>query len=231
MKKKKKSEYFGKDVEDAIIRHNQSDNPTEKERLFTYIIYPALNELVQNLLFAASRRGNPYRTEISYDDLQHEAVCFLYEKLGSFDPERGAKAFSFFNRVAMNYLLANSQKVYKEMLRRCDVDLIDMERNLDQEMILESSNSELRDFVKVWAKNCNDRLEILFPKENEQKVANAVFDLFEDLELIDIYDKKVLYHLIRERVDVKTHHITTVMAEVKRLFNHNYKYHLNQYEE
>lgn len=229
-KKKKRNEYFGKNVEDAIIQYNTSHDPKEKNKIFNTLIYPAFDELVQNILYNAIKKGNPYRSDVSYEDLKHETVVFLFEKIGFFEPGRGSLAFSFFNRVAMNYLLAKSQKVYNNMKNYVDMEIIDTQRDLDQEINIDLQRRELRDFIKVWSKNCNARLEILFEKQAEQKVANAIFNLFENLELIDIYDKKALYILIREQVDVKTHHITSVMAEVKKLFENNYKYHLSQRE-
>jgi hypothetical protein len=152
---------------------------------------------------------------------------FLYEKIKGFNPTKG-KAFSYFNHIGKIWLIGNSQNAYAQMQMRGTLEEVDNNRNLNSELNIEDSQSSLKTFVKYWAKSCNSRLDILFKKKKDRKIANAVFNLFENLDCIDIYNKKALYILVREQVDVPTHHITIVMSEIKDLYQNMYKTYLKK---
>lgn len=220
--------YFGDDVENAIIEYNKDETTkSRKDLLFAKIIYPAFNELVQNIIFDAIKKEKPFYTEISWEDLRHECVVFLYEKIKGFDPSRG-KAFSYFNHIGKIWLIGNSQVVYSKTQSRGELEEVDSSRDINSETHHEESQQTLREFVKLWAKSCNSRLDILFKKKRDRKIANSVFNLFENLHCIDIYNKKALYILVREQVDVPTHHITSVMAEIKDLYQNMYRSYLKK---
>lgn len=225
--KKKKLPYFGKSVEEAIIQYNNSEDKLERHKLFEGTIHKALDELVQNNIFNALRKNAPYYTDTSYDDLKTECVVYLYDRIRGYDPNLG-RAFSYFNRISLNFLIANSQRVYKNLCDSADLNCIDSERDLILESNLSDSQAELRHFLKSWSRDCVNRIEILFPNKMEQKVANAIFNLFENVEYLDIYNKKALYILIREQVNCKTHTITKVVSEISEFFAHQYKRYLQQ---
>jgi hypothetical protein len=222
--------YFGEDVEDAIIRYNNPEtSKVEKDRLFSKIIYPSFKELVQNVIYDAIKREKPYHTELPYEDLNHDCVVYLYEKIGGFNPSMG-RAFSYFNHIGKIWLIGHSQNAYAKLQARVELDEVDNSRDLNSESNIEDSQEDLRNFVKIWAKACNSRLDVLFKKKKERRIANAVFNLFENLHCIDIYNKKALYILVREQVNVDTHHITTVMAEIKELYQNMRRAYLNNKE-
>jgi hypothetical protein len=54
-----------------------------------------------------------YYTEVSnIEDLQFEVISFLLSKIHLFNPERGAKAYSYFGTIAKRYLiLIKSEKL------------------------------------------------------------------------------------------------------------------------
>lgn len=219
--KKARKLYFGPDVDLAITKYIESNDQKERHKLFSEIIYDALSELVQNNIYNAVKKGKAYYSDIPYEDLKAECVVFLYDKLKGFNPAKG-KAFSYFNRISLHYLLAHSQNSYAALIERADIKKIDEERNLDSEMYLTEQQEELRSFIKIWANNCNNNLEKLFKNKKEQKIANAVYNLFENIQYLDIYNKKALYIMIREQVDVKTHLITSVVNDIADHFKHNY---------
>ena len=110
-KRRKKSKmYFGTPVQNAIIRYNTSENPVIKNRIYREHIEFAFNKLAENLIHTFKF----YYTEVDdLEDLKHEVICFLLEKLDYFKPDKGSKAFSYFSIVGKNYLI--SQK-YKQMV-------------------------------------------------------------------------------------------------------------------
>lgn len=226
---KKSKIYFGPEVEQAVIEYNNLVEERARNRIFKQIIYPAFNELVQNIIFDAIKKERPYHTDLTYEDLKHECIVFLYEKIGGFDPSRG-KAFSYFNHIGIRWMIGQSQTVYSSIKSRGELEEVDEKRDVHMESDIHDSQIELRDFIRLWAKSCNSRLDILFKKKRDRKIANAIFNLFENLEYIDIYKKKALYILVREQVDVSTHHITTVLNDIKTLYGNMYSSYLNRRE-
>jgi hypothetical protein len=85
MKKKKKADrnYFTLDVDNAIIRYNSSISRKDRELIYSKEIYPSLDKLAENLI-------NTYKCpyiDLSFEDLKHDLVSFLTEKLPNFSQE------------------------------------------------------------------------------------------------------------------------------------------------
>ncbi len=230
--------YFGKHVEDAISEYNILESSIKKERLFNSIIYPALNKLAENVIH--NRKFYNYGID-AYLDMKHDCVCHLHERLNKFQPEKGHKAFSYFNRVAINWVWANMRKVGEDTYGKCDLIEIDNYRNLDNESFNSEYNDELKDFCYKFSRWGNEHLDYFyFNKEitdksgnvvgnkvinfsdRDKRIANAVFTLFANSGSIDIYNKKALYIMIREQVDVKTQFITDVVNVLKPLVKDMY---------
>ena len=81
--KKVRKVYFGKEVQDAIIRYNilESENTgyIEKTRLFNTTIYPAFLKLTENII----NTWKFHRYETNFSDLQRDAVAFLFTKMNA----------------------------------------------------------------------------------------------------------------------------------------------------
>ena len=63
-----------------------------------------------------------------------------------------------------------------------------------------------------------DRLDELFIKPNEKKVADAVLTIFRSRNDLGIFKKKALYIYIREMTDCETPHLTKVISKLKAEF-------------
>ena len=106
-RKKKNNQYFTLDVDDAIEQYNNCDNIRERDRIYVKRIYPAFDKLSENLI-------NTYKCpyiDSSFEDLKHELVSFLTEKLDKFSKESG-KAYSYYTRTGINYLIVRNTKNY-----------------------------------------------------------------------------------------------------------------------
>lgn len=209
--------YFGSEVETAIAEYCTAENSRIKNRIFEKTIYPALNKLVENVF---------HDKKFYYQDAKHECVIHLIERLEKFDPTLGHKAFSYFNRVTINWIWAQMKAIGEEAQTTTDLTEVDSARNLDNELYYSEYQQELRDFCKKWSQWGNDNLDYLYFTiddrvrdftKKDKAVANAIFDLFSNSESIDIINKKALYIMIRERVDVSTQTITDVVKVLKVL--------------
>ena len=81
---------------------------------------------------------------------------------------------------------------------------------------------DLSDFIDEFVEHCTENIYLLFPKEKDAQVADAILELFRKREVMDIFNKKALYLLIREMVDVKTPHITRVANQLGEIFKENF---------
>lgn len=215
----KKEPYFGKDVEQAIVEFCKTNN----QRLYEVKIHPALSKLAENRIH---RSGMVNFGSSDYTEMKHDCVCFLYNKLHKFDPDRGSKAFSYFDRISINWANAKLRDIAEETYGKCDVLSIDLNRDLDSEVYSESEQDDLKDFCYKWSQWGNNHIQYFYFIKNdkivpfdkkERQVLNAVFNLFENSHSIDIYRKKALYILIREQVNVKTQTITNVINVLRPL--------------
>lgn len=226
--------YFGKEVEQAIVEYNQTDNRYHQERLFNSTIYPALSKLIENVFH--NRKFYQYGLD-AYPAVKHECICHLHARIGKFNPEKG-KAFSYFNRVTIHWVFAFVNRLNKERAmfpefvnededgeERPSLSVVDYSRDLYREQAEDDYKESLSDFVQTWADWGNEHLDYLyFVKDTrivpftytDKRIANAIFDLFKQVHSIDTFNKKQLYLLIREQVDgVKTQQITDVANAIK----------------
>ena len=113
-RKPSKKQYFTSDVDLAIQEYLASSNQEERNHIFKHRIYYAFYKLAENLIHTFKF----YYTEVDdLEDLKHEVICFLLEKLDYFKPEKGTKAFSYFSIVGKNYLiLYNTLYVFLNIL-------------------------------------------------------------------------------------------------------------------
>ena len=63
---------------------------------------------------------------------------------------------------------------------------------------------------------------IMFKKDKDRKVADAINTLFKRRENLEIFNKKALYIYIREITDVDTPVITKVTKKLKKLYKELY---------
>ena len=65
-------------------------------------------------------------------------------------------------------------------------------------------------FMDLYVEYCTENLEVLFPKDQDAKIADAILEIFRKREHLDIFNKKALYIYIREMIDAKTPKITKI---------------------
>ena len=71
------------------------------------------------------------------------------------------------------------------------------------------------DFLNVYVYY---KIEKLFPKEQDRKVAESIIYLCKHKDSIDNFNKKALYIMIREMTDVKTSKITQVSNVFRKIY-------------
>jgi hypothetical protein len=80
----------------------------------------------------------------------------------------------------------------------------------------------LPSFLKQFIKYIDNNLFLLFPKQRDAQIADAVVELFRKSENIDIFNKKALYIYIKEITDTTTPQITKIIKRLKTIYIKKY---------
>ena len=221
-RKPKTKQYCTKETEDAILLYNKLDDEYERNKLYEAKIKYPFDKLVENIIHTFKF----YHFDVPYEDVKHEVVAFLNEKISKYtDPNKG-KAFSYFSIIAKNYLIINNNSNYNKFKNTDQPEAIDDNRNVINEVMREEELDEKREFMDLYVKYMDDNLPVLFKKHTDMSVADSVLELFRTRENIEEFNKKALYILIRDRAGVKTQYITRVVNVMKDAYAsmyYNYK--------
>lgn len=221
-RKKSKRLYFTEDTEAAIIEYLASENQAERNRIYNSRIHYSFYKLAENLIHTFKF----YYTEVEdLEDLKHEVVTFLLEKLHYFKAGKG-KAFSYFSIVGKNYLILYNNKNYAKKKGRADLIEVDTDNGILTNFENEERLGEKIEFLDLFIEKVDNKLPFIFNKEEDIIVADAVLTLFKKRESLEIFNKKALYIYIREITGCDTPSITKVTKILKKYYIKAY----NQWE-
>ena len=249
-KKRQKRNYFTQETENAIVAYNISDSSLFKSNIYSKEIHYPFYKLTENIIHTFKF----YYTDgvENLEDLQHEIMVFLLDKIHLFDPGKGAKAYSYFGTIVKRWLIVYNQKNYKKRIESVDVSDITKHQNLDlgdnsfivfntkleqsSEKFIESDKNfgdelytqgykegdRLSIFVDLYVKHMTKYIFDYFPKEYDAQIADCILELFRKRDAIDVFNKKALYIYIREMIDVKTPKITKIANKLYKVFKEKY---------
>jgi len=225
----KSKNYFTKDTENAIVRYNNEPNSEIRSDIYRDEIHYAFFKLTENIIHTFKF----YYTEVDQiEHLQHEVITFLLSKLHLFNPENGAKAYSYFGTITKNWLIVYNTKNYKKRVQTAPVDELYKDDNYSCSIEEGQEKDRLSIFIDSYVEYVEDRFDVFFPKGNDSQVADAILELFRKRENIEIFNKKALYIYIREimathGLEVKTPKITKIANRLYDLFKENYIFYLD----
>ena len=220
--RKSKRQYFTEDTELAIIEYLASEDQVLRNKIYNERIHHSFYKLAENLIHTFKF----YYTEVEdLEDLKHEVICFLLEKLHYFKVGKG-KAFSYFSIVGKNYLILYNNKNYAKKKKKADL----LEVDTDNEILNGFDRKEVHDvkveFLDMYITHVDANLTKYFKKEAEIKVADAVLTVLRNREHLEIFNKKAIYIYIREITGLETPIITKVVKKLKNIFNTTYSRYL-----
>jgi hypothetical protein len=212
--------YFTQETEDAIVRYNASSDPVFRDKVFKKEIYHPLYKLAENIIHTFKFY---YLDVDSIEDLKLDVVSMLVEeKLHRFDATNGAKAFSYFQTIVKRWLINYNNRNYKKLKQVGSFE--EMEDSYEVEGLPDSERRiALSSIVNLFIESSYDSIEELFPKEQDQRVADAILTLFRTRHDLEIFRKKALYIYIREMTDCETPTLTRVISKLKEEFYKIYK--------
>lgn len=221
---KKSIDYFTLDTQQAIIEYRLETSTAKRNKIFNERIYYAFYKLAENIIHTFKF----YYTEVdNINELKHEVIAFLLEKLHLYDDTKG-KAYSYFGTIAKRYLIVYNNNNYKRLKGKAAVEEVDEDKSLLNDLVLNhEDNLEEVTFIDLYINYVDENLLEIFPKDQDARVGDAILELFKRRETIDIFNKKALFIYIKEITDAPTPIITKVIKVLKGI----YKEMLNKYLE
>lgn len=210
--------YFTMDTQASIVTYQAEGDSAKQEKIYVKEILPAYNSLVENLI-------NVYGFKVMYEskkDLKAECLEFLYTTVTKYDVTKGSKAFSYFNVIAKNWLTIKSKQNVKRLKTYISSDNKETFSNADL-AAFEAFNVvpsyedlvEKAEFTKMLK-----RLVVELAKrvrtENEIACVNAISQIVENLENIDILNKRAVLLYIREITGLTSKQLSVVLASLKK---------------
>tara|TARA_B100000073_G_scaffold320736_1_gene300677 strand:- start:254 stop:982 length:729 start_codon:yes stop_codon:yes gene_type:complete len=210
--------YFTQKTEDAIIRYNNEKRATMRNRIYNDHIAAAFDKLVENIIHTFKF----YYFDVSSEEVKHEVVSFLVMNMHKYTEGKG-KAFSYFSIVAKNYLILHNNNNYKKMKTHDKIDVLDWDRSIQTEIQQKDTNNAYNEFVKQMLEYWDNNMNVIFRRQKDIRVADAVLHIFRIKGNIENFNKKALYILIREMTQSNTQHITRVINVMKKYQRGIYK--------
>ena len=212
---KKSIDYFTLDTQQAILDYRKETSQLKRDQIFNENIYYAFYKLAENIIHTFKF----YYTEVdNIDELKHEVIAFLLEKLHLYDQTKG-KAYSYFGTIAKRYLIVYNNNNYKRLKGKAAVDDVETDKTITNELLLSRPDDlEQTSFIELFIQKIDYELLDLFPKPQEARVGDAILELFKRRENIDIFNKKALFIYIKEITDAPTPVITKVIKVLKGIY-------------
>ena len=207
-KKSKSRMYFDDDVQNAIIRYNDTESNSKKNKIYQDEIHYAFDKLAENII-------NTFKFtyfDCSFEDIKHEVVAFMVMNIHKYDHTKGSKAFSYFSVVAKNYLILHNNNNYKKLKLHKSVDILQTMSSTRDAELAEDMIILTEEVVVYFEENILN----IFSRKKDIDIAYAILELFKKREEIENFNKKSLYILIREMTNVNTIHITSVVNTLKK---------------
>jgi mevalonate kinase len=218
MGRKRKNYYFTDVTEKAIIRYNNEERPAMRNRIYNDHIKDAFDKLCENIIHTFKF----YYFDVSSEEVKNEVVSFLVMNMHKYTEGKG-KAFSYFSIVAKNYLILHNNNNYKKMKTHDKIDVMDWDRSIQTEISQQNTNQEFSEFVQQMLEYWDNNINVIFRRQKDVRVADAVLHIFRIKGNIELFNKKALYILIREMLQSNTQHITRVINVMKKYQKGIYK--------
>ena len=218
MNKNKDNHYFTQDHEDAIINYALSNDKNVRTKLYIQFIQPAFNEMVDKIIFTYKFNNLP-----NIDQLREECKIWLTTILDKYDTSKGSKAFSYYSVITKNWFIQNVKKTNKE--KRREISIEDAEKEIDENgESVPSGYESAREYEEFWINLSKEisNWEQANLKENERKVLSAIIQIFNNIENIEIFNKKAIYLYIRELTGLNTKQVVNGLSGIKSKYK-NFK--------
>jgi hypothetical protein len=223
-KAKKHHVYFTDQTQLSIIKYTSDDRLTKVERDSLYVghIMPAFEQLVRINI----NDGKFHYTGMDLELLVDEILLHLYEILNASVGANGysastGRAYAYFNRCAKNKLI-QLQKKHQLKIKKYGLESVDVNLNYFKENIPEDKGDiviggfEASEFLDMFTDHIRDNISDFVDrnKTDEKIIAEVILKILTD-DMSYIYNKKLLYVIVKQHLPCETYKINKVLNKIK----------------
>lgn len=214
----KRNMYFTKDTQAAIEEYQQEPNKSARELIYKEKIASAFEQLSESLIYVYGF-NSPYETVAS---MKADCVAFLYETIHKWDPERGTKAFSYFNVVAKNWLIIRCRNAKRNYHRHVSISDMSALNSTDRAAVANHQVVPAPDEIMEQAVFRDEMFKIIdelstrVKKQNEVVCVKAIRTVFENVDNLDFLNKRAIYVYIREISGLNSKQLSVAMSKIRK---------------
>jgi predicted SprT family Zn-dependent metalloprotease len=221
-RKPTQTNYFDVREEQAVIRFLQADSSEDKNKIYNEFLRKPLDKMISSII----RRYKLYRKDMDFYEIHIDTHSFLMTKIDKFKPSKEKKAYSYFGTICKNYLMGQIIKDQKDMNRKISYEDIssNLENNADFSYTIERDTIDSEDIITNFLKEIDDFLKQSDLSDNEIKLGNALYELFENYNDIFIgtdnnkFNKNIILLSLREMTNLNTKEIRSSMKKFKTIY-------------
>ena len=232
----KEDQYFSKDTQQKLEEYKLADTNEERWDIYLKDIKPAFEMLVDKLVSVYGFK--------SFDDemdiMKSDCVFFLWETIQKWDGSKGKKAFSYFNVVAKNWLIARSRKNYQQFKRTVVIDdgntnytpntqpkeerssqkkypkinlstyMVDEDSNPETQMIAAERQQQIYDTIDYMCRTITDN--------REKRCIEAIKVVFENIDNLDFLNKRAVLVYLREISGLNNAELSSALSSIRKVY-------------
>jgi len=221
-RKPKVNNYFDEREETAVKMFLIAETYEERNKIYNEFLKEPLDKMISSII----RRYKLYRKDMNYEEIHVDTHSFLMTKIDKFKPSKEKKAYSYFGTICKNYLMGQIMKDQKEMNRKISYEDIsaDLSNRPDFSYTIENDDLSSETIIKKFLEKLKTNLEESIDNEHEQKLGSAIYDLFDNYNLIfpdsnnNKFNKNIILFELREMTNLSTKEIRTSIKKFKKLY-------------
>lgn len=216
--------YFNKETEVSIVKFLSSACDKEREHVYRKEILPAMKKLIESLIYVYGFRSPLMNTP----ELIEEGCFFLFKSLHKWDPERGSKAFSYFNVVGKRFLIntvnTHRKKYFKHVYlddiksdtTKPGADLAEQIKNMNKlpstEEIMINGERRAENLARVR------RIRDFLTEDRDLVTISAIENLFTAAEDLEFFNKQSIYIYLSEISGLDKKHLRKSMSKIRKIY-------------
>jgi len=215
---KPRNMYFNMDTQAAIEKYQKLECDQTKLVIYEKEILPAFSKLSENLIFVYGFKS-PY---LGFDELKADCISFLYESIYKWSPERGTKAFSYYNVVAKNWLIINCRQHKKIKSRHVSVDdpygMTATQKALFEAHSVDPPPEEtlIKRQQRGQIMKLLDEMKVKLTNHNELICLQSIETLFGNIENLELLNKRAVLIYIRDISGLDKKQLSKAMSVIRR---------------
>ena len=235
--------YFTKAEEDAVVAYNKAKTQAEREKIYMESLYEPFQKMIECIY----RKHNfSYITE-EYGEQDGMQMCLTHITtiLDKYEEPRG-KAFSFFTKCALHWMIQLNQLCYNRQKRIVSLDKpvkFHLEDDGHTPSLLDSLRVEIAEdglnsveFCYLLADHLEKNREVLCNKEKQHKILDVIVKSMKNPDEIDFFvgtihsnstGKKDVFNHLKKELNMTTSNFASFLKKLRKLETKFYQEYLN----